>query len=255
MGGRMNSRPSEDHLRVSVVIPALNEGLNLPHVLARLPPSVFEVIVVDGHSTDDTAAAARAAFPGVTVVTQDGRGKGNALRCGFGMCRGDIIVALDADGSTDPAEIPLFVAALRCGADLAKGSRFACGAGSVDLTVTRRIGNRLLTVLVNLAFRARFSDLCYGYLAFWTMHLGQLSPDCAGFEIEAQLNLRACRSGLRICEVPSLEYGRMHGASNLRAFRDGWRVLVTIARERLRHRVVMAKVTEVAGASAEEIKT
>src|SRR5918999_731872 len=98
------------HPTVTVVIPTLNEAQNLPHVLERLPVWVHEVIVVDGHSTDDTVAVAKACRPDVKIVLQNGKGKGNALACGFREATGDITVMLDADGSTDPAEIPRFVA-------------------------------------------------------------------------------------------------------------------------------------------------
>ncbi len=73
----------------------------------------------------------------------------------------------DTDGSTDPAEIPRFVAALCRGADFAKGSRFRAGGGSTDITLLRRIGNDGLNTFVNLLFGTRFTDLCYGYNAFW----------------------------------------------------------------------------------------
>ena len=111
--------------KVSVVIPALNEARNLPHVFSRLPTGLHEVIVVDGHSVDDTLSAARRLRPEVRIIAQNRRGKGNALACGFAAATGDIIVMVDADGSADPAEIPRFVWALLDGADYAKGSRFA----------------------------------------------------------------------------------------------------------------------------------
>ena len=152
-------------LRVSVVIPTLNEAANLPHVLTRLPEVVNEIIVVDGHSIDSTVEVARAILPDVRVVLQDGRGKGNALACGFAAATGDIIVMLDADGSTDPAEIPVFLDALLAGCDFAKGSRFVAGGGSTDITRVRRAGNRALATTVNLLFRTRYTDLCYGYNA------------------------------------------------------------------------------------------
>src|ERR1700742_1710924 len=116
---------AESWPRVSVVIPAMNEARNLPHVFERMPRSIYEVILVDGNSTDDTVAVAQREWPGIRVVTQTRRGKGNALACGFAAATGDIIAMIDADGSTDPAEIPQFVDALTGGADFAKGPRFA----------------------------------------------------------------------------------------------------------------------------------
>ena len=220
-------------VRVSVVIPTLNEAENLPYVFARLPPGLHEVIIVDGHSTDDTIAVARRLRPDISVVLQTGRGKGNALASGFAACTGDVVVTLDADGSTDPAEIPRFVAALRNGADFVKGSRFAQGGGSSDITRTRRLGNRMLSLVVNRFYGTSYSDLCYGYSAFWARCLPYIRVDCNGFEVETLINVRIAKAGLIVHEVPSYEQDRIFGQSNLHAVRDGIRVLSTIAVERV----------------------
>ena len=221
-------------VRVSVVVPALNEADNLPHVFDQMPNEVFEVILVDGNSTDGTVEVAKQLWPSLRVITQSGKGKGNALRCGFWAAMGDVIVMLDADGSTDPAEIPRFVAALLAGADFAKGTRFIAGGGSADITRVRRVGNWALAKLVNGIWGGQYSDLCYGYNAFWRRCLPVITPDCEGFEVETLINIRAARAGLQVHEVPSFEHNRRHGVSNLQARRDGVRVLRTIAAERLR---------------------
>ena len=234
------------HPRVSLVIPALNEARNLPHVFAQLPRDLFEVVLVDGNSSDDTVDVARSLRPNIRIVRQNRRGKGNALACGFAACRGDIIVMLDADGSTNPAEIPRFVDALVAGADFAKGSRFLEGGGSSDLTRLRRTGNRFLSAAVNALYGTRYSDLCYGYNAFWSGCLPLLGLDPGhsldddperrlwgdGFEVETLINVRIAKAGLRVAEVASFEKNRLYGASNLNAFSDGLRVLRTIAIER-----------------------
>jgi nucleoside-diphosphate-sugar epimerase len=219
--------------RLSVVIPTTNESSNLPHVLVEIPDDVHEVILVDGHSSDPTVEVARALRPDIQVIHQNGMGKGSALMQGFAKARGDIVVMLDADGSTSPKEIPRFIDALRSGADFAKGSRFLPGGGSADITALRRLGNRALTGLVNVLFGTRYTDLCYGYNAFWRHCLPLLQVDCNGFEVETLINIRSARSGLTVVEVPSYESTRLHGTSGLRVFRDGWRVLRTIVHERL----------------------
>ncbi|MDP9799645.1 glycosyltransferase involved in cell wall biosynthesis [Catenuloplanes nepalensis] len=246
---------------MSVIVPALNEARNLPHVLGAMP-QVDEVILVDGGSVDDTVETARRLMPGIRVIQQGRRGKGNALACGFAAAKGDIIVMIDADGSTDPREIPRFVEALRRGADFAKGSRFVASGGSADITGIRRLGNKALSLFVNVLFRTRYSDLCYGYNAFWTAHLPIFGLDHTtprpangerlwgdGFEIETLLNLRVARAGLRVEEVASYEHERIHGVSNLNALTDGLRVLRTIMREWPRKPIPHLAV-EMAAASA-----
>jgi len=228
-----------------VVIPAVNEAGNLPWVLDRIPQGVDELILVDGKSSDATVEVAKAARPDIRVITQEQRGKGDALAIGFAAATSDVVVTIDADGSMDPAEIVKFVRALvDSKADYAKGSRFLPGGGSDDLTLLRRIGNFLLRSLVNALHGTRYSDLCYGFNAFRRSHLGSLGfsigvdgePRCprmgSGFEIETCLNIRAARAGLRILEVPSYERARSSGKSNLRVIRDGTRIVRAILTER-----------------------
>ena len=243
------------------MIPALNEAENLPHVLATLPADTWELVLVDGHSVDGTSTVAREHYPAVKVVGQPGRGKGDALRAGFSACSGDVIVMMDADGSTDGAEIERFVAALVDGADYAKGSRFMDGGGSEDITFLRRVGNRLLCGLVNVLFGTSYTDLCYGYNAFRRSALAAIMPDCRGFEVETLLNVRAAKAGLRVVEVPSIEHLRIHGESKLHPVRDGLRVLRTILREWERRpriepsrpRIEAEAAVEMAGADVEMV--
>jgi glycosyltransferase involved in cell wall biosynthesis len=219
--------------RVSLVIPTLNEAENLRWLLPLLPTWAYEILVVDGRSTDGTPEVVRQLCPGARLISERRRGKGVALMSGFEAATGDIVIMLDADGSMDPEEIILLVAALMAGSDFVKGSRFIQGAGTVDMTYIRMLGNRALTIVVRLLYGGSFSDLCYGFIGFWRRHLPVLASDCAGFEVETVLNVRALKSKLRIAEVPSFESNRIHGVSNLRAVPDGWRVLKAIFRERI----------------------
>jgi glycosyltransferase involved in cell wall biosynthesis len=185
-------------------------------------------------------------------VLQRRQGKGNALAAGFARVTGDIVVMFDADGSADPDEIARFVDALKAGADFAKGSRFTAGGGSTDITAIRSIGNKFLSGVVNLGFRTRYSDLCYGYNAFWADLVPLLDlPDHAapapangtmlwgdGFEIETVINCRFAAAQVAITEVPSVEKLRMFGESNLNAVSDGLRVLKTLVTEWRRSRSV-----------------
>jgi hypothetical protein len=250
-GPRPHPQPSRTPFpAVSVVVPTRNEARNLEIVLpaiAAVKPAVHEIIVVDGNSTDGTIETARRVLPSVKIITQTRKGKGNAMACGFAAATGDIIVMFDADGSADPAEIPAFVEALVAGADFAKGSRFTAGGGSDDITLLRKSGNAGLNGVANALLGTSYTDLCYGYNAFWADLLpvldlppidapapaeGMLWGD--GFEIETVLNCRVAAAGLKITEVPSIERQRVFGETNLRTFADGTRVLRTLLAEHRR---------------------
>ncbi|MCH5643940.1 glycosyltransferase family 2 protein [Gordonia sp. ABSL49_1] len=246
------------HRDVSVIVPTRNEAKNLPYVAKRMPDGIAEIIVVDGGSTDGTLDVARSLWPHARLIQQTRKGKGNALACGFAAAKGEIIVMIDADGSTDAAEIPMFVQALCDGADFAKGSRFTYRGGSSDITRLRRLGNLGLNGIVNHLYSARFTDLCYGYNAFWRHCLPIIDmPDPAlteaqwgdGFEVETLMNIRVARSGLKIAEVASYERDRIHGESNLNAVSDGIRVLRTIFDER----VAVEKTAEPAPATPNRV--
>jgi hypothetical protein len=232
---------------VSVVVPAMNEAKNIGHVLSQLPEGMHEVILVDGNSTDDTIEAARQVRPDIRVLVQSGRGKGDAFRTAFAAVTGNLVVMLDADGSADPAEIPRFVEALEAGADFAKGSRYLPGGGSTDITKLRSLGNSVLSGTANLLHGTRFTDLCYGYNAFWSRCLPFISLDVPGFEVETLINLRIAGAGMKITEVPSYELDRIHGESNLKTFRDGFRVLGTILGEARRRRRTIQRGYQPAG--------
>src|SRR5258705_12075964 len=163
-----------------------------------MPHDIDEIVIVNGDSVDQTAGVARQLWPDGLHIDQSRVGKGNALACGIEAASGDIIVLLDADGSTDPAEIPHFVGALIAGADFAKGSRFIQGGGSADITAFRQLGNKCLNVLVNILFANKYTDLCYRYNAFWRHCLDTLRLPAidgpnprwdAGFGIETSIHV------------------------------------------------------------------
>src|SRR3954454_12177334 len=227
-------------MRLSVVIPTKNEAASIGWVLEHLPAQVDEVIIVDGQSTDGTVETALAIRPDVRIVMERRPGKGAAIRAGFAAARGDYIVMIDADGSMDPAEIDRCLAALRDRRDpqhggkydLVKGSRFLRGGGTADMSPIRAFGNDVLRRMVNVLYGVEFSDFCYGLIATRRDCAAALGLRRDGFEIEAEIQLRALAAGLRVGEVASLEAPRLYGESNLNAWRDGRRVLKTILAER-----------------------
>jgi glycosyltransferase involved in cell wall biosynthesis len=229
---RPRSRPKSSLTdpTVSLVIPVRNEARNIAWVLEQITDEATEIILVDGDSTDVTIVTARRSRPDIRVVPQQGPGKGSALRTGFLAATGDIIVMMDADGSMSPSEIPHYVHFLANGYDFVKGSRFISGGSSLDITWFRRLGNRFLLGVFNSLYQGCLTDLCYGFCAFDRRYLEYLHLSATGFEIEAEMTVRAMQAGLRIAEVPSVELPRRSGVSNLHAIRDGIRVLRTVLR-------------------------
>lgn len=217
--------------RVSVVVPTLNEAANLPHVLPRIPHSVKEVLLIDGHSSDNTVAVALKSHPKVRVIYQKGKGKGDALRCGFSQASGDVILTLDADGSMRPEEMPRFLEAVANGYDFAKGTRFKGDGGSSDMPRHRVFGNWVFARLTNLLHRSRYTDVTYGYNAFWKSCLEKVRLRSDGFDIETETAIRFKKAGLKVIEVPSYEDARFGGKANLRSLRDGWLIFKVIVRE------------------------
>lgn len=266
-------RNPEPASNVTIIIPTLNEEKTIGTIIQNLRQFGFDdIIVVDGNSVDKTVSIAR--YFGVKVITQNGNGKGSALRQAFerivdflskekplishnsfdykqieeGILEYNIldennlfngheddhtIVIMDADGSMSVEEVPLLVNALKMGFDIAKGSRFLSTGYSEDMTAFRRFGNRIFVSLVNLFWSTKYTDLCYGFGAFKNSAIRRIFPhlESIDFEIEAEIFIKAIKAGLRVTEVPSIEYKRKFGTSNLKTFQDGFRILRTIFKE------------------------
>jgi glycosyltransferase involved in cell wall biosynthesis len=193
---------------VSVVIPTCNEARNLPRLFSRLPSDLHEVIVVDGRSVDETVEVAESLRPDVHIVLQNRTGRGNALACGFQRATGDVLVALDPDGSADPRDIPLLVAMLSGGADYVRGS---WPAGYVAHGAPGSWATPWLHRTVEHLRCGRAADDRSGCTAFWARHLPWLGLDPSleraagdwgdGFEIDAIIRDRMEKLSMRIAEV------------------------------------------------------
>ena len=217
--------------RVSVIIPTLNEVSNIKYVFPYIPDFVDEIIVVDGGSTDGTREEILKFRKDTKIFVNNIPGKGVAIRHGFKMATGDLIIMMDADGSHDPKEMPGLMEPVLNGYDVAKGSRLLPGGGSDDFTAFRRFGNNVFVIMVNKLYGSQCTDLCYGYRAFKREAINKICCKSDGFEIETEQSILMIKAGLKIKEIPSFEEKRKHGDSNLRSFRDGWRILNVIIRE------------------------
>jgi glycosyltransferase involved in cell wall biosynthesis len=223
--------------RVNVIIPTLNEEQNISDLIYRLKRAdCNDILVVDGHSEDNTVESARKL--GAKVFVQNGRGKGSALRQAFehSCLNGDVVVIMDADGSMAPEELSRFTKVVETGVDVVKGSRFLPRGGSEDLTPLRRCGNRILTWAFNFLFSTEYTDLCYGYMAFKKEALSRLSACLAteNFEIETEICIKSKILGLSVLEIPSVERARIYGTSNLSTLKDGFKIFLLLFKESLK---------------------
>lgn len=231
---REGGAPGPTHRpRVTVLICTLNEEKSLPHVLPKIPGWVDEVLLVDGHSSDRTVAVAKQLRPDIRVIHQPGKGKGIALRYGVEQAMGDIVVTLDADGETNPADLPRFIEPLHKGYDFAKGSRLANGKPPV-MRWHRWFGNKVLTITCNMLFGTRYTDVGSGYNAFWKSAFQRLSLTYDGFEMEQEMLVKVKKAGLKIAEVRHEDEGRIDGVSKLQDVRQGLTDWFVIVRERFR---------------------
>jgi glycosyltransferase involved in cell wall biosynthesis len=214
--------------KVTVLICTLNEVENLPHVLPKIPDWVEEIVIVDGNSTDGTVELAKRLCPRARLVFQHGKGKGVALRCGLAQASGNVVITLDADGETDPVDIPRFLDALMGGYDFAKGSRLANGRPR-QMPAYRWFGNKLLALTFNLLYGTRFTDICSGYNALWRSHFLGLPITYDNCEAEQQMLARAKMAGMKIVEVPHSTNGRIAGSSKVSGIKQGlidWFVII-----------------------------
>lgn len=216
---------------IGAIIPTLNEEKTISSVINRTLFHADKVFIIDGRSSDNTVEMAKESAS--RIITQNGSGKGSALKEAFNYIDSEIVIILDGDGSMRPEEIPFFLKEIYSGADIVKGSRFIDGGGSEDISLLRRFGNTLFVILVNTIWGSSFTDLCYGFMAFRKDAIKKLRPIlCSkGFEIETEILIKANKLDLKIVEVPSLELKRKFGKSKLNTFRDGFKILLVILRE------------------------
>lgn len=221
--------------KVSVIIPTMNEALNIRHVFPYIPQFVDEVVVIDGNSKDNTIEEILKFRKDAKIIKEEiCAGKGSALKRGFETATGDLIIMMDADGSHNPNEMHRLIEPVLNGYDVSKGSRLLPGGGSDDFTLFRRFGNRIFVLMTNTLYGSHYTDLCYGYRAFKREAVKKMCCKSNGFEIETEQSILMLKAGLKIKEIPSFEAERKNGKSNLRTFRDGWRIFSIIIMERIR---------------------
>jgi glycosyltransferase involved in cell wall biosynthesis len=223
---------------LTIVVPAFNEAGTIADVIERLRALPFElqIIVVDDCSTDGTAKIVEGLAAVELVRHERNQGKGAALRSGFAMARGRIIVIQDADLEYDPIDIPELVAPIRAGvADAVFGSRLIGGRPQRAHLFWHKVGNRALSLLTNVLYNTTLSDMETGYKAFTLDVLRAIEPLYeSDFRIEPELTAKICRGGFRIYEVPIAYYGRSYDEGKKITWRDGFPAVYALVKYRFR---------------------
>lgn len=214
--------------KVCILIPTLNEANTIGEVVEEFSSMGFpNILVIDGHSTDDTLKIARK--NGAKVVTQKGRGKGQAIQQAFDLIEEDIIVMIDGDGTYLPEDVDRLLAPIEKGtADHVIGNRFAEHKDGA-FTKLNLLGNQILNKSFGLAYGAWVTDILSGYRAFTKKAVQELELNKTGFETEAEITIESVKKDLRMVEVP-ISYLSRHerAATKLHPLKDGLRIAITI---------------------------
>jgi glycosyltransferase involved in cell wall biosynthesis len=221
-------------MKTTIIIPAKNEEKTIGKIIIACRKYTNDILVIDGHSNDDTAKIARRL--GARVVCDHGLGKGDGIRVGIHEAKGDVLVFIDADGSHDPADIPKLIAPIMKGkSDMVVGSRGLGGSDELhgDMEkLLRMIGSDIILIGINKKFKVNLTESQNGFRAILAKAARSLNLRQNITTIEQEMTIKCLKNGFRISEVPTHEYARKYGNSviNLRKvwFRYIWSFLVNL---------------------------
>src|SRR3989344_6017745 len=220
------------HISVTAVIPTKNEGEGLAQIITSVRPFVDEIIVVDGHSQDETKQITQKL--GAHYLLDHGLGRGDAVRLGIGAANGEACVLFDADGSHTATDIPRFIKPiLERRADVVLGSRRTGGSFDLNMNfagILRSGGADFLTYLVNRRFATSLSDILYSFRALRTSVGRKMGLTANGFAIEQEVVVKCLKQGYRLLEIPSREKARAWGKSKLQTI-SGVKLILHLLRE------------------------
>ena len=204
--------------KVTAIIPAKNEAEGLAKIIGEVKKFAGEIVVVDGHSEDNTKEIAEKL--GVIYILDSGKGRGEAVRIGVKRAKNEIIVMVDADGSHEISDIPRLVAPLfsdKC--DMVISSRRTGGSSDMQMNfdgLLRSAGSDLLVMLTNHKFNSHLTDILYSFRAFKKSKFLKAKLTSNGFAIEQEMIIKFLKRKYKILEIPSREKAREWGKSKLK---------------------------------------
>lgn len=218
-------------MKTAVVIPTFNEEETVGDVLDSVLKQGYEVYLIDGHSQDKTLEIARSY--NVNVISDNGRGKGAALRLALKKVPADVIVFMDADGSHEPQDIANLLLPITSGqADMVIGSRIMGGSDEANISpehLIRSVGSQIVACIIATIFKVKLTDVENGFRAVNRKKMLASGLKACDFTIEQEMVIRALRSGMRVTETASHEYARKGGVAKLHTS-EGWKFIVNLFR-------------------------
>ncbi|MDZ7332758.1 MAG: glycosyltransferase family 2 protein [candidate division KSB1 bacterium] len=215
-------------MKLAVIIPAYNEEMTIADVVTEFKTALPEAKIYVGDNNSDDATAKRAREAGAEVIFCGRQGKGFTIRTMFEEVDADIYVMVDGDTTYCASNVRELIApVIQNKADMVIGTRKQASKSS--FTFSHRIGNRILTTLINLIFRVKLKDVLSGYRIISRKMLGDLTLLARGFELEVELTIRALQEGYKILDMPIEYRHRPKGSvSKLSTWGDGFLILYSI---------------------------
>lgn len=219
--------------KISVIIPAKNEDLCLSTMVNELPMDIIkEIIVIDGHSTDNTVQVAKDL--GLQVYLEEGKGYGCGISTGLKYATGDYITIMDADGSYDPKSLYILQEKLENeNLDAVFCSRYLPESGSDDDTPIRFLGNKLFSWALRFVHGVQITDSLFLYCLSKKEVFSQVNIKSEGFDWCVEYPIKVHKQGFKYGEIPSFERPRLDGVSKVNAFTDGLQIAWTMLKLKL----------------------
>jgi glycosyltransferase involved in cell wall biosynthesis len=217
-------------LTTTLLLPMLNEIEAARVIIPQIRREwVDEIVVIDGGSSDGTIEYVKS--QGLRVESQAERGFGAGMLQGLRQARGDIVIEFMPDGNSIPDDIPRLIAKMEEGHDLVIASRYVGGLKSDDDDWLTALGNRIFTLIVNILFGARYTDVLVGTRAFRRDKGLALDFDASGLSWPCQSSIRFARAGFKTAEIAAREPRRIGGERKMRPFWTGWEICKLIIRD------------------------